>query len=92
MAASAASAKRSRVDWQMGTRIRFQGSNPKSAGTKSHQRYEKYKCAQSVRAALSAGAQLRDLDFDHHRGFLVVAGSPDPWRGWRFEGGGRGGH
>ena len=56
--------KRAKVSWQMGWEIRFR-SEGFSKGTKT-------KIAREVRNAVDAAASLRDLDFDHLRGYLVI--------------------
>ena len=60
------------MSWQMGWEIRFRSENPKAKKTKSYERYESYKHCRRVQDAVDAGASLRDLDFDHLRGYLVI--------------------
>jgi hypothetical protein len=55
-----------------GTAIRLQQENPKRAGAKAHDRYQKYKKAKTVEEALGLGAYKGDLLFDLKAGFLTL--------------------
>ena len=54
-----------------GTLISFQTENPKKPGSKSWDRYEKYKASDTVGAASSLGASWSDISGDFERGYLT---------------------
>ena len=54
-----------------GTLISFQTDNPKKPGSKSWDRYEKYKASDTVGAASSLGASWSDISGDFERGYLT---------------------
>ena len=53
----------------------YQQDNPKRPGSKSAERYERYKLATTLEDALSRGASRDDVRWDYKRGFLRI---PDP--------------
>ena len=55
-----------------GWRISWLQENPKSAGSASRMRYECYKGAATIAAALSAGCRQDDLSWDLSHGFLTL--------------------
>jgi hypothetical protein len=50
----------------------WQQDNPKRVGSASHDRYERYKGANTVAEALELGASRNDITWDLARGFVVV--------------------
>ena len=52
------------------TSILFRSENPKKAGSKSWERYEKYKSAQTIGEATKLGAQWQDISADFEKEFL----------------------
>ncbi|CAE7490510.1 papd4-a [Symbiodinium natans] len=50
--------------------IEFLQQNPKKAGGKGFDRYEKYKSARTITEAMSLGAAKGDIQFDWQRGWL----------------------
>lgn len=63
------------VRWTEGTCVEY-GPNPKTPGSKSHPRYERYAKAKTVGEALALGAYPPDLLWDYERGFYKVVGGP----------------
>eukprot|EP00746_Dinoflagellata_sp_MGD_P013023 gnl/MRDRNA2_/MRDRNA2_127969_c0_seq1.p1 gnl/MRDRNA2_/MRDRNA2_127969_c0~~gnl/MRDRNA2_/MRDRNA2_127969_c0_seq1.p1 ORF type:complete len:427 (+),score=101.06 gnl/MRDRNA2_/MRDRNA2_127969_c0_seq1:122-1402(+) len=57
-----------------GTRIQYQQNNPKTLGSKSYTRYEKYKKAKTVGEAMVAGAKVADFSWELERGFYKILG------------------
>ena len=57
--------------------IMFEQTNPKRFPGASHQRYEAYKKATTVKEALDFGAKAADLEYDRRKGYLVE-GNPQP--------------
>jgi len=55
--------------------ITFVQENPKRAGTKAHERYEKYKMAKTVEEAVRSGALRADVTNDMKMGFCKAVGS-----------------
>ena len=49
--------------------IRYRQANPKRFGTKSYERYERYKGARTVQDAIASGSKRDDLRWDAERGF-----------------------
>ena len=47
-------------------------SNPKTAGTLSYERYDKYKVAEDFEGMLKKGAVIGDLYHDWAMGFITV--------------------
>ena len=45
--------------------------NPKTAGSKCYQRYERYKAAMTVGQFLDLGGTIADLQYDTEKGFVV---------------------
>jgi len=60
------------MDKNMATRITFNKTNPKRAGTKANERYEKYKSARTLKSAKEKGASKADLLYDYEKGFLKI--------------------
>mmetsp|Transcript_61919 Transcript_61919/g.136119 ORF Transcript_61919/g.136119 Transcript_61919/m.136119 type:complete len:410 (+) Transcript_61919:81-1310(+) len=56
-----------------GATVAFRQENPKRKGTKSHDRYEKYKVATTVAEAIRLGAVRGDIQNDVKQGFCCVA-------------------
>ena len=54
--------------------MEFLQENPKTPGSKSFQRYERYKCARSVAEFKELGGTAADLRYDEKKGFLSVTG------------------
>lgn len=54
----------------------WQQENPKSVGSLSYQRYEKYKGSTTVREAKKNGCSGTDLKHDYARGFLQILNVP----------------
>lgn len=50
--------------------IEYKQTNPKRKGSKVYERYEKYKNAKTVAAALKLGARMDDIKYDFKHGFL----------------------
>jgi len=61
--------------WTEQTKLKY-GPNPKTPGSKSHPRYQKYMKAKTVGDALRLGAYPPDLLWDYERGFYKVVGGP----------------
>jgi len=61
--------------WTEKTRIKYI-PNPKTPGSKSYPRYERYSKAKTVGEALELGAYPPDLLWDYERGFYRVVGGP----------------
>eukprot|EP00928_Gymnodinium_smaydae_P054882 TRINITY_DN3857_c0_g1_i2.p3 TRINITY_DN3857_c0_g1~~TRINITY_DN3857_c0_g1_i2.p3 ORF type:complete len:119 (-),score=17.57 TRINITY_DN3857_c0_g1_i2:790-1095(-) len=60
-------------------RVALTQLNPKRAGSKVFERYERYKLATTVEEALRFGASIGDLEWDRARGYLrVVSSGPSP--------------
>lgn len=57
--------------WTEATKVKY-GPNPKTKGSKSHPRYEKYMKAKNVGEAIRLGAYPVDLLWDFERGFYKV--------------------
>ena len=55
------------------TAVAVQQHNPKKHGTSSHDRYEGYKLATTVRDLLNYGATLGDIQNDYLRGYITFA-------------------
>ena len=53
--------------------IIFRKTNPKRKGTKSYDRFEKYKKARSYEEALQLGMTAKDYEWDHERRFVMTA-------------------
>ena len=54
------------------TAITIQQENPKKPGTKAHERFEKYKGAETIGDAMSKGANWQDLSGDFEKTFLKM--------------------
>ena len=54
--------------------LEFLQENPKTPGSKSFQRYERYKGARSVAEFRGLGGTTADLRYDEKKGFLTVTG------------------
>lgn len=54
-----------------GTQISFCAENPKRAGTKAHERYERYKLAKTVAEAIEFGASRSDITADIKNGYCT---------------------
>ena len=54
------------------TVISIQQENPKKAGTKAHERFEKYMGAETIGDAMSKGANWQDLSGDFEKGYLKI--------------------
>jgi len=61
--------------WTENTKLKY-GPNPKTPGSKSYPRYNKYMKAKTVGEALRLGAYPPDLLWDLERGFYKVVGGP----------------
>eukprot|EP00421_Protoceratium_reticulatum_P005672 CAMPEP_0168365690 /NCGR_PEP_ID=MMETSP0228-20121227/4847_1 /TAXON_ID=133427 /ORGANISM="Protoceratium reticulatum, Strain CCCM 535 (=CCMP 1889)" /LENGTH=448 /DNA_ID=CAMNT_0008378477 /DNA_START=9 /DNA_END=1355 /DNA_ORIENTATION=+ len=59
--------------WTANTKLKYI-PNPKTPGSKSYPRYEKYSQAKTVGEALSLGAYPPDLLWDYERGFYKITG------------------
>ena len=64
------------------TAITIQQENPKKPGTKAHERFEKYKGAETIGDAMSKGANWQDLSGDFEKSFSENASL----HGTRFRG------
>ena len=60
------------------TTVGFKQDNPKKPGTKSWERYDKYKSAGSVGQATSLGASWSDLSTDFEKGYLTFKDENTP--------------
>ena len=62
-------------DWKLvlesNARIQVEKKNPKREGSKSFQRYEKYKLAKTAKEYLALGGRREDFKFDMKRGFIT---------------------
>ena len=58
--------------WRASMRVRFDQKNRRRQGSKSFERYENYKVANTINHAWHLGASLRDLDTDLARGFVEI--------------------
>ena len=54
------------------TVISFQNGNPKKAGTKAHERFEKYKHSTTIGDAMFNGANWQDLSSDFEKNYMSV--------------------
>ena len=54
------------------TVISFQNGNPKKAGTKAHERFEKYKHTTTIGDAMFNGANWQDLSSDFEKNYMSV--------------------
>lgn len=61
--------------WTEKTRVKY-SPNPKTEGSKSKVRYEKYAKAKTVGEALALGSYRLDLLFDYEHGYIKVLGGP----------------
>ena len=50
--------------------VEFQAENPKRSGTTAYERYEKYKLAKTIAAAIEKGAARGDIANDFKKGFF----------------------
>eukprot|EP00931_Biecheleriopsis_adriatica_P009792 TRINITY_DN11087_c0_g1_i1.p1 TRINITY_DN11087_c0_g1~~TRINITY_DN11087_c0_g1_i1.p1 ORF type:complete len:430 (+),score=128.82 TRINITY_DN11087_c0_g1_i1:116-1291(+) len=58
-------------------RIQYRDENPKRAGSKAHERYEKYKAAKTVAEAIRLGAVRGDVSNDVKQGFCTLLDGTD---------------
>ena len=54
------------------TVIEIQGANPKKPGSKSFERFDRYKTATTIGDATTKGANWQDLSTDFEKGYLKV--------------------
>jgi len=54
------------------TVIEIQGQNPKKPGSKSFERFDRYKSATTIGDATTKGANWQDLSTDFEKGYLKV--------------------
>ena len=59
-------------------KISYSKTNPKKAGSKAAERYDKYKRATTLKKARELGATREDLIFDGDRGFMKVIQEAKP--------------
>ena len=63
------------------TTIKYQGDNPKTPGSKAHQRFEKYKASQTIGEATAAGANWQDLAGDFEKGLFTITPTVEEFKG-----------